>query len=376
MAMSELFAYQGVTKNYQALQINNNDGLPATGIYTSGSVLSAIIYEGQNQAVIATLAAPTWFTATTPTQTGYGQGQFSLAIAGTFTASLNPAGEYYIQVSQTTGGVTSIVWMGRLKILATPGSTSSSPPDLITLDYAFAAMSELALTDGQRDFVPYLVTAASHAIRKACFNRHFDLRTLTEIYPVSLDGFVRLYQVPVNQVIRVQASPQLALTVQNNSSSVQFAQAYFASTGQFDGYGTNAQTLTGMILNWITSGTLTTTTITFTAHQTIASLATAINAVGSGWSAIADSVLELWPVIELDGGYVAQGCAMNASPSTGASFNVLMDLANCQLAPDGQATGMLWVGRQSANTDSNRWGPGGDSMLASQRGNHLQADAK
>jgi len=360
MAMQELYAYQGFTKNYQALQINNNDGLPATGIYTSGSTLSATVGEGQNQ---ASLFSPTvsWYTANS-TQTGYGQGQFSISFAGSATTSLNPAGEYYVYVSQTTSGVSSLVWMGRLKILATPGSVSPQPPDLCTYDFAEAYCSSGNLTDTQRDNLPYFVTAASNAIRIRT-NRNFDLRTYVKKFDVTIYGIARLDQIPIQQILRVQGPQQLALTISNNSQSVQFAQAYFAYTGTVDGYGSNIQTATGITLNWASSGTITNTTVSFTAGETISTLASAINAVGSGWSAVADSSPSgygNWPVTELDGGYVGQGAALSALPSIGANFYVLSDLSNTVL--DDPWRGFLSVGRQLGNFNASQWGPGGNEL--------------
>lgn len=360
MSLSTLYPYQGLQfeKN---LQVYNADGSQAINTFTVNSALSASVWQGQNQATIFT---PTviWFTAKA-TQTGYDQGQIALSIAGAQTSSLDPAGEYFLLVNATTAGITAPVWEGRIKVLATPGTTTPAPPDLITYDYCESAMSEIGLSDTQRDFLPYLISAASQAVRRYCFDRHFDLRPLVETYSVSLDGYVRLYQIPVQQILRVQANPQLALTITNNSTSVQFSQAYFSYTGQIGGFGASAQTATGLTLNWINSGILSTQTLTFTPGETIATLAVAINAVGSGWSATADSLLGLWPVTELDGGWVAQGCSANASPSRGATFNVLLDLANATLTPNGQRTGFLWVGRQNSSWAAQQWGPGGDSLF-------------
>ncbi len=361
MSMQTLDVFQG--RQYgQVLQIRNLDGTAASNTFTSGSVLSASVYEGQNQ---ATLFAPTvtWYTATVPTQTGYDQGQFSVSITGTSTANLNPAGEYFLLVDQTTAGLTSAVWEGRVKILATPGSTTFSPPDLATYDYVEAILTDLSLTDGQRDNIPYLVSAASQVIRRYCNDRFFTLSSFTESYPVALDGFVRLYQVPVNQVTRVQGQPQLALTVANTSSSVQYAYMAGTYTGQYNGYALNAQTLTGVVLTWAVNGVVSTSTITFTSNETIATLAGLINAVGSGWTATADSVLGLWPVTELDGLNVSQGCGQSSTPGGGATYNVLTDIVNAQFPANFQATGMIWTGTGYSNSYAARWGPGGDSMF-------------
>lgn len=368
--MQILYAYQGITKNYQSLQIVNNDGLPAFGIYTSGSVLSAQVWQGQNQ---ASLFSPTVAWQTTPvgggSQTGYDQGQFSCSFVGSNTATLDPSGEYFVLVSQTTNGVKSAVWEGRLKILATPGSTNPAPPDLITYDFAESYCASLGLTDTQRDILPFIVTGASGAARRFCQGRNFDQRTYTEFHNVALNGQVRLFQPPVQNITRVQGAPQLALTISNTSA--QNAQAYFAFSGTWDGYGSNAQTATGITLVSVTNGTPASSTVSFVANQTIVALTTLINAVGGGWTALADSVLGLWPVTELDGGYVAQGCGMGASPSTGARFNILQDIAPNIFSLDTRRMGILTTGRQYGYSAASQWGPGGDQMFGDGQGSQL-----
>ena len=358
MAMQELFAYQG-QQLAKVLQIVNSDGTNATNIYTSGSVLSASFWLGQNQ---ASLFSPvvSWYTAGS-TQTGYGQGQFNFGISAAQSTGLDPAGEYYTLVTQTTSGVSSAVWEGRVKILATPGSTSPSPPDLASYDFIEAYCSELPLTDTQRDVIPYFATAASIAIRRYCFGRNFDLRTYVKKFDVTLDGTIRLDQLPIQLIRRVQGPPQLALTVFNNASSVQAAQVYAAYSGQIDSSGSTSQTLTGLVCNSVSSGVATAQTVTITSTTTIQAVATAIVALGGGWQATADTVLGLWNATEIDGAYTAQGCSSSAVPSGGAQFNVLTDLSNSRL--DDPLRGFLWVGRQYANSDAARWGPGGDDMF-------------
>ncbi len=351
-----LEAFQGFECD-RVLQIKNLDGTDAVNTYTSATVVQCAVWEGQNQ---ATIFAPTvdWWT-NSGAQTGYDEGQVAMSILGSSTLGLDPAGEYYGLITATTGGITSPAAEFRLKVLASPGSSVPNPPDLITYDYCMSQLSGVSFSDAQRDNVPYLVAAASQAVRRFCQDRNFDLRTYVESYPVTLDGFVRLYQVPVNQVIRVQASPQQALTISNTSSGVQTAQAYFAYTGQVGGYGANAQVVTGITLNSISSGVLTTTTVSYTTGWTVNDLATAINLVGGGWVATVQSDFGLWPVTELEGGLVSQGCGINSLPSQGAIFNVLTDLSNASFGAMGQETGFLYVGQQNSNTNAGRWGPGG-----------------
>jgi len=360
MGMALLTAHQGYVKSYASLQINNNDGTPATNIYTSGAVLSAQVWEGQNQ---ASLFTPTvaW---TSPT--GYTLGTFTLTLPASGTLTLNPGGEYYVLVYETTSSVTAPVWQGRLKIFAAPGSTSPSPPDLITYDFAEGYCSILGLTDTQRDVLPYIVAGASMAARRFCQDRNFDQRTYTEFHDIGLNGQIRLLQPPIQIVQRVQGPPSVALTISNTSTAVQAAQVYFAYSGTWNGYSTSAQTPTGITLSRVASGTVTTSTVSFVANQTISALATLINAVGSGWTATADSTLGLWPVTELDGGYVGQGCATGAIPNVGAQFSVLRDLDLSGFRLDTRRTGFLLVGRQ--NTLAYQWGPGGDQLFGSPYG--------
>ncbi len=358
--MPLISAYQGLQSD-RVLQIVNLDGTAAASVFTSGSALSAVAWEGQNQ---AGLFSPTvaWYTAGS-TQTGYTQGQFTLSITGANTATLNPAGEYYVLVSETTAGITAPVWEARLKILATAGSTYPSPPDLISYDFAEGYCSVLGLTDTQRDQLPYIVAGASMAARRFCQDRNFDQRTYTEFHAVSLNGVIRLLQPPVQIVQRVQGQPSLALTVSNTSTAVQAAQVYFAYTGTWQGYSTSAETPTGLILSSVASGVVTTSTVSFVANQTITALATLVNAVGGGWTATADSVLGLWPVTELDGGYVGQGAATGAINNQGAQFNILQDLALSGFRLDTRRNGFVYVGRQ--NSDLWRWGPSAGDFFAS-----------
>lgn len=347
--MQELFVYQGAQKDYQALQINNNDGTAAVNTYTIGSTLSASAWQGQNQNTLFTLT-PTWFTKN-GAQTGYDQGQFSVTFTPSNTYNLNPAGEYYLLVSATTNSIVSPVWEGRLKVLATPGFVSPSPPDLISYNYAMAALAQLVLTDSERDFIPYLVTASSTTIRRFCFGRNFDLRTYVEEYDVALDGSIRLFHPPINIVNRVQAQPATALTVWNASTSVQFGQIYFAYTGNYDGYGVNAQVATGVTLNWTSNGVASTQTIPFIAGMMCSDLANAISAVGSGWTATVNTTLGAWPVTELISGYVGQGVVQGQ----GAQLNVYStDLTQAQIS--NQATGILWCGQQYPGIGP-KWGP-------------------
>ena len=363
-AQRTLYAWQGAQKDYAALQIKLEGGAPAANIFTSGTTLTAAVWEGQNQ---ATLFAPT--VAWNNSGAGWATGQFQVSFLPTPTATLDPNGEYQFIVWATTSGVTSVAWQGPLKILPTPGSVTPNPPDLVGYDYCLGQLRLKGnLTDDQIDCVPALISAASQLWRLACNERYFDLRSLVEWHEVSLDGYVRLWQEPVQIITRVQGVPQLALTIFNNSSSVQTAQAYFSYTGYDGGYGSNAKTATGVILNWISNGVpAAQANPLFATYSTLGQLATAINAVGSGWSAQVNTNYSEWACTELTGGFVAQGCTGYSIPANGAQFNVLTDLTTAKLRP---RSPMLYVGQQyGGNQEAQQWGPGGESLWGSQEQN-------
>jgi hypothetical protein len=367
--MQQLNAFQNRQYN-RILQINNTaTGLPAAGVFGSGSVLSANVWEGGNQ---ASLFQPTvgWATLlpTVPpiTQTGYDQGQVALSIAASQTANLDPGGEYYVLIDETTGGITAPVIQCRIKVLATPGSMAIAPPDLVTYDYCLSQLNSISPTDDQLDLLPWLISAASQAWRLECNDRNFDYRTLTEWHEVGLDGYVRLWQEPIQIITRVQAI-RLALVISNTVADT--AQAYFSFTGYDGGYGINAKTSTGITLNSTIGGVLTNQTILFAVASTIGQLATAISSAGFGWTAQVMAAYSTWGCSELTGGYVAQGCALSDYTSEGAEFNVLLDIAKAQLRP---RSPMLWVGRQvGGNVLAGTWGPGGEQMFGDDGRNDL-----
>ena len=190
----------------RVLQINNpgNPPTPAINVFDGTYTLSAAFWIGQNQ---STIFAPTvsWWTNNL-IQTGYTQGQVLFQTSAANTLALDPAGEYYATVYATdASGNQSAVVEVRVKILASPGSTVPGPPDLITLDYAEAALAGNRLTDSQRDFLPYAISAASKWWRRWCRDRDFNQQTYIDYYPVMNDGYCRLAQVPINQVLRVQS---------------------------------------------------------------------------------------------------------------------------------------------------------------------------
>ena len=242
-------------------------------------------------------------------------------------------------VSETTSGVTAPVWEARLKILATPGSTT--PTDLVSYDYVEAALSEQDLTDSQRDFIPYLITAASKAAIKWC-NRNFFQAVYVEDLQPALDGFVRLKNIPINQVVRIQALPQEALSVSNIDCRKSPSVTSTHYTGDISTGLDHNRGSTPHLRQWRANHP--------DCHlqwQRDDQQCRHRNRVARQWLAAVPQLWDMyaWPVTELIGGWVSQ----DATISQGVILNVYSQgVSQAQLDPDdGNLTGMLWVGRQN-----------------------------
>ncbi len=339
----------------RVLQVNSpgTPPTPATGIFNATYTLSATFWLGQNQAAIFSPVV-SWFTGppTNPlSQTGYDQGQVLFQTTAAQTVALDPAGEYFATVYATDlSGNESAVIEVRVKILASPGTTTPTPPDLATYDYVAAALAGNRLTDSQRDFLPYAIAAASKRWRRWCSDRDFNQQTYTQVLPYAIDGYCRLPQIPVNQVIRVQGQLDTAITIINNSPNVQSSQVLASYTGDVE----SGQVITGLTLNWQSNGVANTQSILYSSLSpaTINSLAAAINAVGSGWLATVNLAAPSqgygsWSVTELYNVLVAVGTSSNVSGESQLQV-FSQDISNARLHPEyGQRTGLLWVGQTS-----------------------------
>ncbi len=337
---STISVVQGATIT-RVLQGYNEDGTIPTQ-FLGSDILTGTVWLAQSETPIVSFT-PVWFVATSC--------QITVTLTQVQTATLSIDTLYNLQVFATRSGVTyAIAWVS-LQILPAAGTQgAATPPDLISGPYAAQMLASLTLTPAQLEMIPTLITAASNAIRSWC-SRRFDQSVYTEFCPVELNGTIRLKNPPINQITRVQTQPTEAMTVTNPSTSVQSARCYLTVTGDVEG----GQTITGLTLISVSSGVATTTLIPFTANETIIGLAAAINAV-SGWLAVADPVLGLWPVTEMVEGLIAQGAG---NQDQGATFNVLaVDLDNVRFHPDdGQRTGIIWTGQQYSGLGP-RWGPG------------------
>lgn len=264
-----------------------------------------------------------------------------------FTASLTPG--YYDVILSDTASVPAPTALAYGSLLVSP-SPGTATTDLITIPFCRAALADYTLSATQIEFLPNTITAASNAVKRWCGDRDFVQQTYVEEYDIKLDGSIMLNQ-PPNWISRVQASPSTALTISNISSSVQ--QAYV--NGVFTGDVTTSSlglTATGLNLNSVSNGTLTTTTVNFVANETINTLAAAITAVGSGWKAYGDTTYGSWPVTELIGLNVPGGALQGA----GATYDIYTDELGNDSRLDPYVTGLLSVGRQYKGSGP-KWGP-------------------
>jgi len=161
--------------------------------------------------------------------------------------------------------------------------------DLITLDRAYLNLQGVS---GQDALLGALITSASDGIAKYC-KRDFYSRAYDELYDGNGGRILELRQYPIQSVQSVRYRPVTVLKVINNSTTVnQQARVQVTSTG--------------LTLTRVASGVTTTNNLTFSGNLTLQAIATAITALGNGWSAqvIGDSNGDygLWPSADL---YVA-----------------------------------------------------------------------
>ena len=340
----------GSTRAY-TIQTPNGDGTYGAG-FVSTDVISAVVRAADSEVSLATPAV-VWGSSTVTVTNGAAVTLWTITLSPTDAAGLAP-GIYHLQVFGTHSATTACLFDGLCQVISAAGTTVPSPPDLITAQYALAALAPMNFQEYNHEVIPTYISAASSLIRRWCMDRDFFVNTYTEEQEVSLNGEIRLNQVPVNVITRIQGNPQTALTITNTSSSVQFAQVYFAYTGQYGGYGTNLQTITGLTLSAVSNGVPALQTITFSVGEIISTLASAITGLGGGWNAVADSALGSWPVTELIGAFTALPAGINSQSGTGAQLKVYAQDLNAYIRD--QWSGIVWTGAEYAGLGP-RWGP-------------------
>ena len=184
-------------------------------------------------------------------------------------------------------------------------------PDLITQSYLTAAIGDI-LSSAELAKLPSLTTSASRAVRVWC-NRYFTRRSaIDELYTVQPRGSIVLREYPVNGVSRLSANPSPVVTIANNDPSTnQRATVALATTGSVD----LGLAVTGVTLTRWASGVQLAASVPFNLSLTIQAVATAINAVGGGWTASVGTGFGPWPSADLRGVQAAQPALNNNQAS-------------------------------------------------------------
>lgn len=157
-----------------------------------------------------------------------------------------------------------------MPIVLTPSAPSLG--DLVSTDRATQNATLAALGTANPSNLAALITAASTAIERVC-KRHFTVNSYVEVYTGAGIPYmeIQLSNFPVIEITRVATSPQTVLQVQNtNTSGNQRA--------------TIATTSSGLRVTTVASAIKTITDLPFTSYPTITQMATAISALGNGWS--------------------------------------------------------------------------------------------
>ena len=142
--------------------------------------------------------------------------------------------------------------------------------DLITRARALRNLNFLSTSADEDTLLDNLVSAASRAIENYCW-RTFAVQEYDELYSGSGGSELFLRSYPITRIDRVACDPAPVLRATNTSSSVQRASVQVAATG--------------VILTRVVSGVGTSNTLLFATYVTLSALASAITAVGAGWSA-------------------------------------------------------------------------------------------
>jgi hypothetical protein len=161
--------------------------------------------------------------------------------------------------------------------------------DLISL--ARAKQNLQSITDTSQDaLLTALITAVSDQIEKFC-RRDFISKSYDELYNGHGDRRLLLRQYPIQSVQSVRYRPVTVLKIINTSAPAVIQQARVSVTS------------TGLALKTVSSGVATVNALTFAANATLQALATAVTALGNGWSGqvVGDPNGDygLWPAADL-----------------------------------------------------------------------------
>jgi hypothetical protein len=166
---------------------------------------------------------------------------------------------------------------------------SAAAKDLCTLSRAFQNLQGYTTPGANDTLVQTLITACSDAIAKWC-RRDFYSKAYDELYNGNGNRRLLLREYPIQSVRSVRYRPVTVLKIINNTTSNTQARVQVSSTG--------------ITLTWTDNNAASqTSSKTFASNATLAAMATAINAIGSGWSAqaVGDAGGDygLWPSADL-----------------------------------------------------------------------------
>jgi hypothetical protein len=164
--------------------------------------------------------------------------------------------------------------------------------DLITDARAKYNINQSSFTAAETTTIDALITAISKLIQKYC-KRNFTSTTYDELYDGSGDDKLVLKHYPLVTVSRVAFGPVSVLTITNTSSTNQRATVQLATSVTEDGAAI-IRTSTGLSLTRVASGVSSIdTSVTWAGNPTLQAVATAVNALGNGWSATVAGGYEL-----------------------------------------------------------------------------------
>jgi hypothetical protein len=144
--------------------------------------------------------------------------------------------------------------------------------DLITQARALDQLNNLSPSGNESTTINNLISACSAAIIKYC-RRDFNSTSYDELYSGTGDRRLFLRQFPIISVQSVRYRPVVVLKITNTDQATN-QQARVSVTS------------TGLTLVRVASGVKTTdTSVTFAGNLTLQTVATAVTALGAGWSA-------------------------------------------------------------------------------------------
>jgi hypothetical protein len=202
--------------------------------------------------------------------------------------------------------------------------------NLITSDRALCNLNNRATTSDEDATIAALIAAVSSAIENYCWQT-FAVVSYDELYPGTHKRELVLRNYPTIEIDRVAYCPLPVLQVTNTSTDNQRA--------------TVKVTATGVELTAVASAVATVNDIAFADRPTLATLATAINALTNGWAATvpnpADDLRASADLRALQGAYQAMNALANLKLHTSELIGYIVDAERGILTRD---DGLLWEG--------------------------------